>query len=60
MSLIKRAVFPDEELTRRFKEAVRIENDIKRVKGVPIPGYNPQTKKAYLIYPNGRIEYVGK
>ncbi|MDD6085880.1 MAG: hypothetical protein PUB76_07915 [Oscillospiraceae bacterium] len=50
----------DEELTRRFKEAVRIENDIKRVKGVPIPGYNPQTKKAYLIYPNGRIEYVGK
>ncbi len=28
----------DEELTRRFIEAVRIENEIRRIKGLPISG----------------------
>ena len=26
----------DEELTKRFEEAVRIENEIKKIKGLPI------------------------
>mgnify|MGYP007070107581 CR=1 FL=1 len=49
---------PDEELTERFKEAVRIENEIKKAKGAPIAGYDRETKKAYLEYPDGRKEYV--
>lgn len=48
----------DEELTRRFIEAVRIENEIKRIKGVPIAGYDKVNKAAYLEYPDGRREYV--
>lgn len=48
----------DEELTHRFREAIRIENEIKRIKGVPIAGYDDNTKKAYLEYPDGRREYV--
>lgn len=30
----------DEDLTRRFVEAVRIENEIKRIKGTPTEGYD--------------------
>ena len=30
----------DEELLYRFKEAVRIENEIKKVKGLPIAKYD--------------------
>lgn len=48
----------DEELTERFKEAIRIDNEIKRIKGVPIAGYDTETKKAYLEYPDGRREYA--
>lgn len=49
----------DDELTRRFIEAVRIENEIKRIKGVPIAGYDKERKAAYLEYADGRREYVG-
>ena len=50
---------PDEELTERFKEAIRIENEIKKIKGTPIAGYDAEQKKAYLEYPDGSREYVG-
>lgn len=30
----------DDELTERFKQAIRIDNEIKRIKGVPIAGYD--------------------
>lgn len=30
----------DDELTRRFIEAVRIENEIRSIKGLPISGYH--------------------
>ena len=30
----------DDELTRRFIEAVRIENEIRSIKGLPISGYD--------------------
>ena len=48
----------DEELTMRFKEAIRIDNEIKMAKGAPIAGYNEETNQAFLEYPDGRIEYV--
>jgi len=48
----------DDELTERFKEAVRIDNEIKRIKGAPIAGYDRDQRKAYLEYPDGRREYV--
>ena len=36
----------DEELTERFREAIRIDNEIKRIKGVPISHYQENIKKA--------------
>ena len=50
----------DEELTIRFKEAIRIDNEIRRIKGAPIAKYDKETKRAYLQYPDGRREYVGQ
>ncbi|MBO5561089.1 MAG: hypothetical protein J6A07_05510 [Firmicutes bacterium] len=49
----------DDELTERFKESIRIDNEIRRIKGLPIAGYDKEQKKAYIEYPDGRREYVG-
>ena len=48
----------DEELTERFKQSIRIDNEIRKIKGLPIAGYDDKTKRAYLEYPDGRREYV--
>lgn len=48
----------DDDFSRRFAEAVRIENEIKRVKGTPIPFYDIETKTSCLIYPDGKRKYV--
>jgi hypothetical protein len=38
----------DDELTERFKASIRIDNEIKRVKGTPIAKY--MHNKGYLSY----------
>ena len=48
----------DDELTERFKEAVRIDEEIRKIKGLPTSGYDAELKKAYILYPDGRKEYV--
>ena len=48
----------DEELTVRFKESIRIDNEIRRIIGAPTARYDKQKKKAYLEYPDGRIVYA--
>ena len=47
-----------DELTERFKEAIRIENEIKKIKGAPIAGYDTEKKLAFLEYPDGRRKYA--
>ncbi|MCR5474337.1 MAG: hypothetical protein K6F28_03940 [Lachnospiraceae bacterium] len=49
----------DEELTQRFKESIRIDNEIRKIKGLPVAKYDDEKKQAYLEYPDGRREYVG-
>jgi len=49
----------DEELTQRFKESIRIDDEIRKIKGLPVARYDDEKKKAYLEYPDGRREYVG-
>ena len=49
----------DEELTERFKEFIRIDNEIRRIKGLPISGFDKENRKAYIEYPDGRREYAG-
>lgn len=48
----------DDELTELFKEAIRIDNEIKRIKGAPIAGYDEEKQLAYLEYPDGRRTYA--
>ena len=48
----------DDELTERFKEAIRIDNEIKKIKGVPIAGYDKEKKLAFLEYPDGKRKKV--
>lgn len=48
----------DEELTIRFQEAVRIANEIKKIKKLPIAKYDYEKEKAYIEYPDGRIVYA--
>ena len=50
----------DEELTERFKESIRIDNEVRKIKGLPVACYDSASKRAYLEYPDGRREYVGK
>ena len=50
----------DDELTHRFKESIRIDNEVRKIKGLPVAKYDIITKKAYLEYPDGRREYVGE
>ncbi len=49
---------PDDVLTTRFIAAVRIEEQIKAIKGLPVSKYDKEQRKAYLQYPDGRREYV--
>jgi hypothetical protein len=48
----------DDELTQRFIESVRIDEEIRKIKGLPTSGYDAELKKAYLLYPDGRKEYI--
>jgi len=48
----------DEELTYRFREAVRIENEIKRIKELPISKYDFEKNAPYIEYPDGRRVYA--
>ncbi len=48
----------DDEMTNLFKEAVRIENEIKKIKGLPIAGFDEERNEAYLEYPDGRRKYA--
>ena len=50
----------DEELTERFKASIRIDQEICKIKGLPIARYDDERKEAYLEYPDGRREYVKK
>ena len=48
----------DEELTERFKESIRIDDEIRRIKGLPVARYDDEKSQAYIEYPDGRREYV--
>ena len=48
---------PDDELTKRFIEAVRIENEIKKIKGLPMSKYDFEKNMPYIEYSDGRKVY---
>ncbi len=50
----------DEEMDKRFQEALRIAIEIKKAKGVPIAKYDLERREPYLEYPDGSREYVSE
>ena len=48
----------DDELTERFIQAVRIEDEIRRVKGLPVSKYDYDKDMTYIEYPDGRRVYA--
>lgn len=50
----------DDELTRRFIEAVRISNEIKRIKGIPVACFDDEKGLPYLEYADGTRKYPAK
>ena len=48
----------DAEILRRFKEAIRIDEEMREVQGLPQARYDMEMRKAYILYPDGRKEYV--
>lgn len=47
----------DDEMTERFQAAVYLSILEKKIKGVPVPGWDREKRRAYLEYPNGNREY---
>jgi len=45
----------DEKLTELFKESIRIDDEIRKIKGLPVARYDDETERAYLEYPDGRM-----
>ncbi len=50
----------DQELTKKFRQAVKLEIARKKVLGTPIAKYDTKKKQAYLVYANGKKEYAAK
>lgn len=48
----------DSELDARFAAAVRRANEEKVIRGVPLPKYDGESRRAYLLYADGHREYV--
>lgn len=47
----------EDEVMFRFNEAVRIANEVSRIKKLPICEYDEKTNTSYLLYPDGRKVY---
>ena len=48
----------DDQMTLLFNEAIRIENEISKAKGVPVVRYDGERQQVYLENPDGTINYV--
>lgn len=48
----------DDEMTVLFKESIRIDDEIRKIKGLPVARYDDESGRAYMEYPDGRREYV--
>lgn len=48
----------DEELTKLFKESIRLDNEKRNILELPTSGFDVTKRRAYLKYPDGTREYV--
>lgn len=50
-------VIEEEELDKRVSGVVKLAIEERKLKGLPVQGYDSSTKRAYLLYPDGRKEF---
>ncbi len=48
----------DDRLTELFIESIRLDNEERKIKGLPIYGYDIGKMRPYLEYADGRRQYV--
>ena len=48
----------DEKMTKIFRKTIKLDEQARKLKGIPEARYDIKTRRAYLEYPNGRKEYV--
>lgn len=56
--MFERKKLTEDELDEVFSEAAKLVIQKKKLKGVPIAKYDVSSNRAYLEYPDGRIEYA--
>lgn len=47
----------DDELVKRFRQAIEQENEASQINGLPVTGYDREKKASYIEYPDGRRVY---
>ena len=50
----------DDELTERFIQSIRIDQEICKIKGLPIARYDDDLDLPYMEFPDGKRKYYGK
>lgn len=58
--MYQRKKINEDDLDQVFAEAAKLVIAKKKLKGVPIAGYDFEKKRAYMEYPDGSIEYAEK
>lgn len=48
----------DDEMIRRMRGLIRLEIDRNKLLGLPIAGYDADSRTAYIEYSDGKREYV--
>lgn len=56
--MFERKKMTEDDLDEVFSEAAKLVIQKKKLKGVPIAKYDVESNRAYLEYPDGRIEYA--
>ena len=48
----------DEEILKRFKAAIRLDEEKRGILGIPSVRYDYDLKKVYYEYPDGSVKYA--
>lgn len=56
--MCERKPLKDEDLDAVFEKAAKIVIEKKKIKGIPVAGYDIETKRPYIEYPDGRRIYA--
>lgn len=56
--MCERKAIKDEDLDEVFEKAAKLVIEKNIIKGIPVAGYDPVTKRPFIEYPDGRKKYA--